>query len=82
MWFGCMGRKEFCLLVIMPSSHQSLAGIQHAEDTTMAKENAHGKKRKSAFNRVVRAQGFETILPIFFAVPFSKNSQTVISCKS
>jgi len=50
----------------MPSSHQSLAGIQHAEDTTMAKENAHGKKRKSAFNRVVRAQGFETILPIFF----------------
>jgi hypothetical protein len=48
----------------------------------MAKENAHRKKRKSAFNRVVRAQGFETILPIFFAVPFSKNSQTVISCKS
>jgi len=35
----------------------------------MVKENAHGKKRKS---RPVRAQGFETILPNFFAVPFSK----------
>jgi hypothetical protein len=38
----------------------------------MVKENAHGKKRKSTFNRPVRAQGFETILPNFFAVPFSK----------
>ena len=77
------GRIEFCLLVIMPSSHQSLAGIQHAEDTTMAKDNAHGKKRKSIFNKLVKAQRFETILPKkIFAVPFSKNRQTVISCKS
>ena len=66
----------------MPSSHQSLAGIQHAEDTTMAKENAHGKKRKSAFNRVVRAQGFETILPIFLQCHLAKIARLLSAAKA
>ena len=75
MWCRCMGKDRIspsCNNAFLSPIPQSIAGIHHAKVTAMAKENAHGKKRKSTFDRPVRAQGFETIIPNFFAVPFSK----------
>ena len=75
MWYRCTEKDRFwpsCNNAFLSPIPQSIAGIDHTKDTAMVKENAHGKKRKSTFNRPVRAQGFETILPKNFAVPFSK----------
>jgi len=70
----------FCSNAFLSPIPQSIAGIYHAKDTTMAKDNAHGKKRKSIFNKLVKAQRFETILPkFFFAVPFSKGRYRMLN---